>query len=225
MESKIHLILRKALHISLLLLLLIFSGFMIRLTLSYFSFETNVAFLQIKQWVFKEYGGLVSNIWIVAFYIHVFTSLLALIAGFTQFNRKLLNSNVHRVIGGVYIVVILLLTGPSGLIMGLLANGGIFSIIAFTLLSVLWWFNTFMAYRTVKQKQYDRHAKYMFRSYALTLSAITLRLWKFTIVNYIYEIPPMDLYRLVAWLGWVPNLVIAELMIFKGWPQRILNKN
>ena len=133
-----------------------------------------------------------------------------MLAGFTQFNRKLLHTKTHRKLGAMYIIVVLLLTGPSGLIMGLLANGGVFSITAFTLLSVLWWYYTFMAYKTVKQKNYEAHAKYMFRSYALTLSAITLRLWKFTIVNYIYEIPPMDLYRIVAWLGWVPNLIILR---------------
>lgn len=197
---------------------------MIDLTLPYFGFETDVAFLRIKQWVFRKHEGEVATIWIVAFYIHVFTSLFALLAGFTQFNRKLLHSKVHRIVGAMYIIVVLFLTGPSGLIMGLLANGGLFSIVAFTLLSVLWWYYTFMAYKTIKQKNYEAHAKYMFRSYALTLSAITLRLWKFTIVNYIYEIPPMDLYRIVAWLGWVPNLIIAEVMIRKGVHRRLLKK-
>jgi hypothetical protein len=197
---------------------------MVNLTFPYLTLETDIAFLRIKQWVFKEYDGFIANLWIVAFYVHVFTSVFALLAGFTQFNRKLLHSKLHRKVGTMYIIVVLLLSGPSGLIMGLLANGGLFSIVAFTLLSVLWWYYTFMAYKTVKQKNYEAHAKNMFRSYALTLSAITLRLWKFTIVNYIYEVPPMDLYRMVAWLGWVPNLIIAEVMIRKGWHKRLLKK-
>jgi hypothetical protein len=197
---------------------------MVNLTFPYLTLETDIAFLRIKQWVFKEYYGFIANLWIVAFYVHVFTSVFALLAGFTQFNRKLLHSKLHRKVGTMYIIVVLLLSGPSGLIMGLLANGGLFSIVAFTLLSVLWWYYTFMAYKTVKQKNYEAHAKNMFRSYALTLSAITLRLWKFTIVNYIYEVPPMDLYRMVAWLGWVPNLIIAEVMIRKGWHKRLLKK-
>ena len=54
----------------------------------------------------------------------------------------------------------------------------------------------------------------MIRSYALTLSAITLRAWKFGINNS-FELPPMDVYRAVAWLGWVVNLGIAELIIYR----------
>jgi hypothetical protein len=52
----------------------------------------------------------------------------------------------------------------------------------------------------------------MIRSYALTLSAVTLRAWKWTITNS-FELPPMDVYRAVAWLGWVPNLIFVELLI------------
>jgi len=69
------------------------------------------------------------------------------------------------------------LTGPSGLIMGLLANGGWLSMTSFTMLAILWWYFTYMAYVKVKQKVYTLHQKYMIRSYALTLSAITFRLW------------------------------------------------
>ena len=52
----------------------------------------------------------------------------------------------------------------------------------------------------------------MIRSYALTLSALTLRAWKWGITNS-FELPPMDVYRAVAWLGWVPNLLLAEWII------------
>ena len=100
-------------------------------------------------------------------------------------------------------------------IIGFLANGGIIARMSFVLLALLWWHYTYMSYKYIKQKQYELHAKYMFISYALTLSAITLRLWKFIIVNYIYEIPPMELYRIISWLGWVPNLIIARILIRK----------
>ena len=52
----------------------------------------------------------------------------------------------------------------------------------------------------------------MIRSYALTLSAISLRLFKWIIV-FIWAPPPMDTYRIVAWLGWVFNLVLVECWI------------
>lgn len=53
----------------------------------------------------------------------------------------------------------------------------------------------------------------MWRSYALTLSAISLRLFKWGIVT-VLEWPPMDTYRAVAWLGWLINLVIVEIYLW-----------
>ncbi|UKN01718.1 DUF2306 domain-containing protein [Paracrocinitomix mangrovi] len=197
---------------------------MVLLSVPYFELDTNVAFLRIKQWVFRTQPAAVSNVWIVAFFIHVFTSILALIAGFTQFNKPMLNNRIHKAYGEVYIAVILVFSGPSGLIMGFFANGGWLSVLAFTMLSILWIFFTFRAFTAVKARNFELHAKYMYRSYALTLSAVTLRLWKFVIANYIYEMPPMDLYRLVGWLGWVPNLLIAEYLIYRGKHLNLLKK-
>jgi hypothetical protein len=54
----------------------------------------------------------------------------------------------------------------------------------------------------------------MLRSYALTLSAVTLRLWKWGIVA-VFAPPPMDTYRLVAWLGWLGNLLLVEWWLWR----------
>lgn len=195
-------------------MLLFFTVVMIIITIPYFGLDSNIAFLRIKQWVFRLHEGPISGIWITAFFVHVFTAIFSVIAGFTQFSKKFIWKRVHRIMGTIYIISVLVFAAPSGLIMGLLANGGMLSITAFVLLSVLWWYFTFMAYRTVRRKEYEKHAKFMYLSYALTLSAITLRLWKYCIVNFVYEMPPMDLYRLVAWLGWVPNLAVAYYLVF-----------
>ena len=50
--------------------------------------------------------------------------------------------------------------------------------------------------------------KYMYFSYALTLSAITLRLWKYIIANTL-ALPPQETYIIVAWLAWTLNLLFA----------------
>ncbi|MEX1001766.1 MAG: DUF2306 domain-containing protein [Crocinitomicaceae bacterium] len=217
-------ILRKTFNIAIILSLLFFTILMVLISIPYFQLETNVAFLRIKQWVFRDYPGTLSNIWILAFFIHVFTSVFALIAGFTQFSRHFLWTKVHRKMGMFYVIVVLCLSAPTGFIMGIWANGGIISVIAFCLLSVLWWYFTYRAFVLAKNHSFEAHAKFMYRSYALALSAITLRLWKYVIVNYIYEMPPMDLYRLVGWLGWVPNLLVAEWLIWKGSHLKLLRK-
>lgn len=192
----------------LLLLLLFFTILMIRITLAYIPIQTDVAFLRIKQNYIAE------KHWLFSFFLHVFTSSFLLLAGFTQFSTFLLKKykKVHRIMGRLYIWNILVLTGPASLIMGFYANGGLLSRIAFILLSVLWIYFTFRGLVAAKQKKIVMHQEYLIRSYALTLSALTLRAWKYAISN-TFEMPPMDLYRVVAWLGWVLNLLIAEWVI------------
>lgn len=183
---------------------------MARITVAYIPYNTDVGFLRIKQ----DY--ITIDHWRIAFFIHVYASLWVLFAGFTQFSKWLLKNRprLHRALGYIYVADILLITGPSGLIMGFYANGGTFSRVAFVLLSVLWIFFTVMALVKAKQKDFRAHRNYMIRSYALTLSALTLRAWKYAITNTV-ELPPMDVYRIVAWAGWVINLLVAEYIIFR----------
>ena len=126
--------------------------------------------------------------------------------------------------GYAYIIDVIFVTGPAAFVMSLYANGGYTSRVAFTVLSVLWWSTTFLAWRSVLQRKFDTHRNFMIRSYALTLSAVTLRLWKYAIV-WAWQLPPMDVYRLVAWLGFVPNLIVAELIIRYYYQQKIIKKS
>jgi uncharacterized membrane protein len=181
---------------------------MARITMQYIPYNTDVGFLQIKQ----DYIDI--DFWRGAFFIHVYSSFFVLAAGFTQFSQQLLRQRpkLHRLLGYSYVLNILCITGPASLIMGFYANGGIYSRIGFVLLSVLWLFFTFKAVQLAKQKKFKQHKIYMIRSFALTLSAITLRAWKYTITN-TWELPPMDVYRMIAWLGWGVNLIVAEIYI------------
>jgi uncharacterized membrane protein len=183
---------------------------MAAITMEYIPYNTDVGFLRIKQ----QYIDI--DHWRIAFFIHVYASLWVLFAGFTQFSKRLLKNNptLHRTMGYIYVADVLLITGPAGLIMGFYANGGTISRIAFVLLAVLWIFFTAMALLKAKQKNFKAHRNYMIRSYALTLSALTLRAWKYGITNTM-TLPPMDVYRVVAWLGWVGNLAVAEYLILR----------
>jgi len=194
----------------LLLLLLFFIVLMFRITWQYIPYHLDVGFLRIKQ----DYINITH--WRIAFFIHVYTSILVLFAGFTQFSNTLFKrkKKLHRFFGYVYSVNILFITGPTGLIMGFYANGGLSSRIAFVLLSILWiYFTAYALYKAVK-RDFKAHKIYMMRSYALTLSAVTLRVWKFIIMN-LFTLPPMDVYRIVAWLGWGLNLIFIEWIILK----------
>jgi len=119
---------------------------------------------------------------------------------------------VHRYMGWLYVIVVLCLSAPSGFIMAIYANGGITSQIAFIVLTILWMTSTFIALYAIIKKDYQRHQRFMIRSYALTLSAIALIVCRLLIVFAIRP-HPMDAYMIVAWLGWIPNLVFAEWYI------------
>lgn len=198
-----------------ILLLAFLSFYMLLITLEYFPIDSNVGFLRIKQWVFRKYPGNESHLWFVAFYTHVATSMFVLLAGFTQFFEYFYKYKFHKNMGRMYVLVTLFLSAPTGFYMGIYANGGIWSQVSFILLSVLWWGTTFMGYRKAVEKKFDQHQAWITISYALALSALTLRAWKFGITNWTdFNMKPMDLYRLVAWIGWVPNLLVALTIIF-----------
>lgn len=183
---------------------------MLKITLQYFPIHFDVAFLRIKQnYIHLTYYK-------IAFYTHVVFAILSLPAGFTQFSKLIRKCypKIHKLFGWLYIITILLLAAPSGFVIGIHANGGLSSQIAFCILSILWFCFTFKALQSIIKKNYKLHQVFMIRSFALTLSAITLRLWKYLIVMF-FEPKPMDVYQIVAWIGWVLNLVIAEIIIYK----------
>lgn len=203
-----------------LLIALAFFTFQIALiTAEYVPYDTDVGFLRIKQ----DYIDI--DHWRIAFFVHVYASIWVLLAGFTQFSGAIRTKYpaIHRAFGYVYVVDVLLVTGPASLIMGIYANGGIYSKVAFVTLALGWLYCTGMAMAKIAQGDYAGHREFMIRSFALTLSALTLRAWKWGINNS-FDLPPMDVYRAVAWLGWVPNIIVAEVLIRRAklWRQACL---
>lgn len=166
---------------------------MVLITLQYVPLDFEVAFLATKQteiqWLHYQ----------IAFFTHVYTSIFVLLAGLFQFSKIIRRKypKLHRVMGYVYGFSLLVLAAPSGLVMGFYGNGGILSKIAFCFLAIFWWFFTAKALWYAKQKDWVQHQNYMYRSYALTLSAITLRLLKPILVS-TTTLEPMQIYTTIA---------------------------
>ena len=181
---------------------------MLRIIVGYTAFEDNVQFLVFK----KEY--IHNPLWKTAFYIHVFSAVLALFAGFTQFSKQFFKQHrtLHRIIGKIYAWDILAINFPAGMILAINANGQLPGRIAFVLLDSLWAYFTYKAVVSAQNKDFHNHINHMIRSYALTFSAITLRTWHLILSRY-FAIDPVQLYIIEAWLGFVPNLIVAELII------------
>ncbi|WP_068844467.1 DUF2306 domain-containing protein [Flavobacterium chilense] len=205
---------KKNIRFSLLLIwTILFSYFfvlMLQLTWQYVPLKKDAAFLQIKQTEVSEIP-----FYITFFYIHVYSAIFVLLAGFFQFSAVLLKKYpvAHRNIGKFYVLTVLFLSAPSGLFIGLFANGGLYSKISFVTLSILWFYFTIKGFTAIKNKNITKHKAFMLRSFALTFSAVTLRFWKVILV-YLFHPSPMDLYQIIAWLGWIPNLLIAEYYLY-----------
>jgi uncharacterized membrane protein len=148
----------------------------------------------------------------VLFLLHAGGGLVALLVGAWQFFPKLRGKylSLHRLIGRVYVVAILI-GGISGLFIALRAFGGIIAQLGFSLLAVCWLVTTTMAFLTIRRKEVQKHREWMIRSYALTFAAATLRVW--LPLLQVVGLSFVSSYRIVAWLAWVPNLLLVEWFI------------
>ncbi len=196
------------------------SYLLILLSLPYIYFEPNVDFLATKQLIYHI------RPWRVSFYIHVFSSPIVIVCGLFQFSRWILNKypRFHRASGYTYTIVVLLVTGPAAFVMSLYANGGYPAQVSFVLLSVLWLLFTFIALRKAKQQDYIAHVKWNMRSYALTLSAVSLRFYAYLFDVFNIDLGPRETYILIAYISWIPNLLFVELLIWWKYPQYLLKK-
>ena len=193
---------------------------MLRLVVQYTTLNDHIGFLQEKQ------AYLHLKIWKAAFYTHVFSSVLTLLAGFTQFSTEILKRHrrLHKLFGSIYAWDILVINFPAALIMAFYANGHIPSKVAFLILDSLWFWFTLKAIMEVKKGNIQGHRDYMMRSYAMTLSALTLRTWKIVLSN-ATDLPPETIYMIDAWLGFVPNLLFVEWMIYRPGYFRLTTKS
>jgi hypothetical protein len=187
----------------------IFCWLMIDLTLPYLGFTYDVDFLLTKQKIIHI------KHWRYSFNVHILFSIFSLAAGLTQFSNYIIRQHkkLHRYVGYAYVIDVLVLAGPSGLIMGFYANGTVWAKTSFMILAAFWIIFTAIAYKKALDKDFVAHRNWMMRSYALTLSAITLRLLAMFLPRW-FHMEAFFEYTLIAWLSWTFNLVIAELIIF-----------
>ena len=161
----------------------------------------------------------------IAFYVHIVSAGLALTVGPFQFARVIRRRYraVHRWIGRTYAVSIAF-ASVSGLVMAAFNSAAFVGFFGFGTLSVLWGWTTWRGYRAIREHDVAGHQAWMIRSFALTFAAPTLRLWLGVLILFQLAIgvggPNVevdklmaDAYAAVPFLCWLPNIVIAEIMI------------
>lgn len=194
------------------LLWVLFAGFAVLIGLYpgvYFIFGRDFGFLTQKP------AELLANLlWNIGFYVHIVPGGLALMIGWTQFSTKLRKTNLklHRQLGKIYVISVLL-SALAAIGIGFFATGGIWSAAGFVSLGVIWFYTTLMAYLHIKNGQLLAHQKMMIYSYAACFAAVTLRVWLPLLVAGLGDF--IRAYTIVAWLCWVPNLMVAHLIVRK----------
>lgn len=151
---------------------------------------------------------------------HIIGAIVALVVGPFQFLPSLRRRwlGIHRWLGRIYLFGIAT-GGLFGFYMAWLSYGGPVAHTGFALLALLWLYTGAMAYQTIRNKDVQAHRRWMIRNYALTFAAVTLRLWLPILA--IGGVEELSAYRTVAWLCWIPNLLIVEWWIQQNIPSSL----
>ncbi len=149
----------------------------------------------------------------IGIYAHVFAAVFTLALGPFQFSARLraARPRLHRWMGRLYLGVGVLVGGLAGLYMAFFAFGGPVARLGFGLLALGWLYTGLRAYLAIRARQVVEHRRWMVRNYALTFAAVTLRLW--LPASFAAGLPFELAYPVIAWLCWVPNLLVAERML------------
>lgn len=180
-------------------------------TLQYLSFTPDVDFLKLKQ------EAVQTGYYLPAFYSHIFASSIVLLAGFFQFSKKVYqNPRLHKALGKVYVLGILLFAAPGAYLMSYFIGRGYGVFISFMLQNTLWVTFTIAAWLQIKKGNIQGHINMMRRSYALAFAAVMLRLyiWLLSIAGVGVQFE--NNYLIIAFLSWLPNLIAVELINFRA---------
>lgn len=144
-----------------------------------------------------------------AFAAHVIAAPIALALGALQLHRGLRNRSpaLHRWSGRAYALSVLV-GGAAGLSLAVaMVEQRPIAGVGFGLLSLLWIATTALGVQAARRRRFDVHRAWMTYAFALTFSAVTLRvqLFAFQAAGVDYEAAS----GFLAWSCWVPNLIFA----------------
>ena len=172
----------------------------------YFPPNFNSLFLQGRELTF---AGTYS--W--AFYVHIFSGPFVLFNGLILLSDRVRRrrGGLHRFLGRVQVVVLLLLVLPSSVVMSRHAFGGWPAGLSFLLLSVATAICAIVGVVHARRRRFDRHRRWMLRCYVLICSAVALRLLSGA-AGVVGVSSPETAYIVASWSSWVLPLVGYELL-------------
>ena len=168
-------------------------------------------------WIFVPAGGspappILANLfarpWLA---VHAALAGAALIIGPFQFLKAVRERRaLHRALGKIY-VASCIVSGSAGFLLSFGNTSGPIAGFGFGTLAVIWVYSTSQAWRMAQARRFDEHRRWMIRSFALTFGAVTLRIY--LPAAQMMGIGFHEAYQAIAWLAWVPNLMLAELFL------------
>jgi uncharacterized membrane protein len=198
------------------LVILLFVGFLIIVkSLGFYSPDFSRGYLSNKKDIFDgffKYG----------LYAHIASVPFIFLIGTAQifFRYEFKKGKLHAALGKIYVYLILFISAPGAFIMSFYAFGGALSKASFFILTLLWFWFTFQGFMKGRKKDFSSHQQFMVRSYVLTLSAITLRIISFVFIHF-FDFHGELAYTLVAWLSWLPFILLTELILRTKFPKKI----
>jgi len=147
--------------------------------------------------------------------LHVTGGVTALLAGPVQFVRRLRARwpACHRAAGRIYVLGCAI-GAPAGFMLALGTTAGPVAAVGFAIPALLWPVFTWLGWRAAVERRFDAHREWMLRAYAITATAITLRLMlpAAGLLGFAF----LPAYRVIAWLAWLTNLALFEYQLRRG---------
>ncbi len=162
---------------------------------------------------FLSSKSLSTEFWyVLIFKLHIAFGIISILTGAFQLIPSIRKRwiNLHRWIGKLYVGSIFV-SATCGLVIAQLALGGLITRMGFSILSLLWFYFTYLAYTHARNGNISMHRTWMYRSYALTFSSLTLRIFLLTAL--FTSIPFLAIYQFASWGCWITNLIVCELIL------------
>lgn len=149
-----------------------------------------------------------------AFYVHIFAGPVVLLGGLILLNQHVRRRHpgVHRFLGWVQVIVLLVFVLPTSAVMSRHAFGGWPAGLSFQLLSAATATCTVVGVVYARRHRYDQHRRWMLRAYVLICSAVTLRLFSGA-AGLIGVANAEEAYIVAAWCSWLLPLAAYEMVV------------
>ena len=175
-------------------------------------------------YVFPDMPGLPDNIlanrWgAYGLPLHAGLGAVALLIGPLQFMQSIRSRapGVHRAMGMIYVTACLV-SALAGFALATGTTNGVVAGVGFALAAIVWTLCTARGLSCVVAGQYAAHRRWMIRSYAMTFSAVTLRIQLALCTASGLDFA--EFYPILAFSAWIPNLIVAELWLLLRNPSR-----